>query len=67
VTLDNRYANKLARIDSTTIYPKAGHKLLYTRMTVEIKFLLDILMPCAIHSIFSKVDATHPSTPSQII
>ena len=30
VALDDRYANKFAPLDSTTIYPKFGHALLYT-------------------------------------
>src|SRR6185503_9877562 len=28
--LDDRYANKFAPLDSTAIYPKSGHALLYT-------------------------------------
>jgi hypothetical protein len=35
--LDDRYANKFAPLDSTTIYPKPGHKLLYIPMTDEMK------------------------------
>ena len=30
VALDDRYANKFAPLDSTTIYPKSGHALLYS-------------------------------------
>ena len=30
VALDDRYANKFAPLDSTVIYPKSGHALLYT-------------------------------------
>ena len=37
MALDNRYANKFAPLDSTSIYPKSGHKLLYTPMTGEMK------------------------------
>jgi hypothetical protein len=37
VTLDDRYANKFTPFNSTTIYPKLGHKLLYTPMTREMK------------------------------
>jgi hypothetical protein len=37
VTLDDRYTNKFAPLDSTTIYPKSGHQLLYTPMTGEMK------------------------------
>jgi hypothetical protein len=37
VALDERYANKFAPLDSTAIYPKPGHKLLYTPMTSEMK------------------------------
>jgi hypothetical protein len=33
VALDDRYANKFAPLDSTTIYPKLGHALLYTTVT----------------------------------
>jgi hypothetical protein len=38
VALDDRYANKFAPLDSTIIYPKPGHKLLYTPMTGEMKW-----------------------------
>ena len=37
MALDDRYANKFAPLDSTAIYPKPGHKLLYTHMTGEMK------------------------------
>ena len=37
VVQDDRYANKFAPLDSTDIYPKPGHKLLYTHMIGEIK------------------------------
>ena len=37
MALDDRYANKFAPLDSTAIYPKPGHKLLYTPMTGEMK------------------------------
>jgi hypothetical protein len=37
MVLDDRYANKFALLDSTAIYPKPGHKLLYTPMTGEMK------------------------------
>jgi hypothetical protein len=37
VALDDRYANKFAPLDSTTIYPKSGHQLLYTPMTGEME------------------------------
>ena len=37
VALDDRYANKFAPLDSTAIYPKPGHQLLYTPMTGEMK------------------------------
>ena len=37
MALDDRYANKFAPLDSTTIYHKPGHKLLYTLMTGEMK------------------------------
>jgi hypothetical protein len=30
VALDDRYANKFALLDSTAIYSKPGHALLYT-------------------------------------
>jgi hypothetical protein len=33
VALDDRYANKFAPLDSTAIYPKPDHQLLYTPMT----------------------------------
>jgi hypothetical protein len=35
--IDDRYVNKFAALDSTAIYPKHGHKLLYTPMTGEMK------------------------------
>jgi hypothetical protein len=37
VALDDQYANKIAPLDNTAIYPKLGHKLLYTPMTGEMK------------------------------
>ena len=37
VALDDQYANKFAPLDSMTIYPKPGHKLLYSPMTGEMK------------------------------
>ena len=37
----DRYANKFAPLDSTVIYPKPGHKLLYTPMTGEMKYPID--------------------------
>jgi hypothetical protein len=67
VTLDDRYANKFAPLDSTTIYPKLGHKLLYTPMTGEMKYPINRPLPCALHSISSNVDATHALTKSQMI
>jgi hypothetical protein len=45
--------------DSTTICPKPSHKLLYTPMTGEMKFLLDIPLPCAFHSISSNIHQHH--------
>jgi hypothetical protein len=48
VVLDNRYANKFAPLNSTTIYPKPGHALLYTtfdwwnRNTLGYTFALHI-------------------------
>jgi hypothetical protein len=53
--------------NSTTIYPKFGHKLLYTPMIGEIKCPIGIPLPCAFHSISSDVDATHAPTISQMI
>ena len=37
MALDGRYANKFTPLNSTTIYPKPGHKLFYTPMTSEMK------------------------------
>jgi hypothetical protein len=37
VALDDQYANKFAPVDSTAIYPKHGHQLLYTPMTSEME------------------------------
>ena len=39
MALDDRYANNFAPLDSMAIYPKPGHKLLYTPMTGEMKCL----------------------------
>ena len=49
VALDDRYANKFAPLDSMAIYPKPGHKLLYTPMTGEMK--CPRLYLCLAHSI----------------
>ena len=49
MALDDRYANKFAPLDSTAIYPKPGHKLLYTPMTGEMK--CPRLYLCLAHSI----------------
>ena len=60
MALDDRYANPV-------IYPKPGHKLLYTPMTGEMKCPTNIPLPCALHFISSIVDATHAPTISQMI
>jgi hypothetical protein len=49
VALDDRYANKFAPLNSTTIYHKPGHQLLYTPMTGEMK--CPRLYLCLAHSI----------------
>jgi hypothetical protein len=49
VSLNDRYVNKFAPLNSTTIYPKSGHQLLYTPMTGEIK--CPKLYLCLAHSI----------------
>ena len=49
MALDDRYTNKFAPLNSTTIYPKPGHKLLYTPMTGEMK--CPRLYLCLTHSI----------------
>jgi hypothetical protein len=67
MALDNRYANKFAPLDSTAIYPKPGHQLLYTHMTGEMEMPQVISLPCVFHSISSDVDATHAPTISQMI
>ena len=54
VALDDRYANKFVPLDSTAIYPKPDHKLLYTPMTGKMKCPKIYL--CFVHSI--------PSPPS---
>jgi hypothetical protein len=46
------------------IYPKLGHKLLYTPMIGEMKCPTNIPLPCVFHSISSNVDATHAPTQS---
>ena len=38
MALDDRYANKFAPLNSTPIYPKPSHQLLYTFMTGEMKY-----------------------------
>ena len=38
MVLDDQYANKFSPLDSTIIYPKPGHQLLYTPMTGEMKY-----------------------------
>ena len=67
MALDDRYANKFAPLDSTAIYPKSGHQLLYISMTGEIKCPTNIPLPCAFHSISSNVDATYALTWSTMI
>jgi hypothetical protein len=62
VVLDDRYANKFAPLDSTAIYPKPDHKLLYTPMTGEMKCPTNIPLPCVFHFISSNVDGTHAPT-----
>ena len=54
---DDQYANKFAPLDSTGIYPKPGHQLLYTPMTGEIKY--PRLYLCLAHSI--------PSPPIRVL
>ena len=49
VALDDRYANKFAPLDSTSIYHKPGHQLLNTPMTSEMK--CSRLYHCLTHSI----------------
>ena len=49
MALDDRYANKFAPLDSTAIYPKPSHKLLYIPMTGEMK--CPRLYLCLAHSI----------------
>ena len=49
VALDDRYSNKFASLDSTSIYPKPGHQPLYTPMTGEMK--CPRLYLCLAHSI----------------
>ena len=61
MALDDRYVNQFALLDSTIIYPKSGHKLLYTPMTDKMKCPTNIPLPFAFYSISSNVDATHAS------
>jgi hypothetical protein len=58
---------KFAPLDSTAIYPKPGHKLLYTPMTSEMKCPTNIPLSCAFYFISFIVDATHAPTISQMI
>jgi hypothetical protein len=67
VALDDRYANKFAPLDSKVIYPKPGHKLLYTPMTGEKKYPTNIPLPCIFYFISFNVDATHAPIISQMI
>jgi hypothetical protein len=50
VALDDRYANKFAPLNSTAIYPKPGHQLLYTPMTDEMEmpygYTFALRIPC---------------------
>ena len=62
MALNDRYANKFVPLDSTAIYHKPNHKLLYTPMTGEMKCPTNIPLPCAVHSISFDVDATHAPT-----
>jgi hypothetical protein len=48
---DDRYENKFAPLDSTAIYPKPGHVLLYTPLTGEMKCLTSLPLSCAFHFI----------------
>jgi hypothetical protein len=61
VTLDDRYANKFAPLDCTTIYPKPGHQLIYTPLTGEIK--CPRLYLCLVHSIPSPPILMHMHQP----
>jgi len=67
VALDDRYANKFAPVDSTTIHPKPGHVLLYTPLTSKIKcpsYTFALLIP---FSISSNVDATQAPTSTSLL
>jgi hypothetical protein len=52
VALDDRYANKFAPLDSTTIYPKPNYKLLYAPMIGEMKMPYRLYL-CLAYSILS--------------
>ena len=68
MALDDRYANKFASLDSTAIYPKPGHKLLYTPMTGGMK--CPRLYLCLAHSIPSPpmlVQHMHQSITNDMI
>ena len=58
---------KVCLLDSTTIYPKTGHALLYTPMIGEKKCPTNIPLPCTFYFISSIIDATHAPTISQTI
>jgi hypothetical protein len=62
VALDDRYANKFAPLDSMVIYPKSGHKLLYTPMTGKIKYPIGYTFALRILFISFDVDATYAPT-----
>ena len=55
--LDDRYANKFAPLDSTAIYPKSGHALLYTTIDRWNEMPYKSYL-CLAHSISSS-QATH--------
>ena len=62
MALDDRYANKFAPLNSTAIYPKPGHQLLYTPVTSEMKYHIGYNFALRILFYLLNVDATHEPT-----
>ena len=65
MALDDRYANKFAPLDSTAIYPKYGHALLYTTFDRWNKMSYKSYF-CLAHSISSLMPHKY-QTPSSLL
>ena len=65
MALDDRYANKFAPLDSTAIYPKSGHALIYTTFDRWNEMPYKSYL-CLAHSISSLMPHKH-QTPSNLL